>query len=554
MLRSLFISNYAIIDELEIRFSDKLTIITGETGAGKSILLGALALILGKRADSSVLYNHNNKCVVEGNFDLHAYSLQSFFEKEDLDYEPVTIIRREINAKGKSRAFINDTPVTLTVLRSLGNQLIDVHAQHETLELMEDIFQMNVIDSIAGNKKLKKEFTDKYRGVQHFEKELAILKSKNAQASKEQDYISFQLKEIDDAQLSDPQEQDELEEELNTLTNAEEIKASLLQAVQLLKDGEINIAALLNELGQALQNAARHHPGIEMLAGRVNSSRIELDDIGQELENVAAETIYDQGRITEIEDRLSMIYKLEKKHQVQNIGELIEIREGLRQQIADISGVEEKITALEGQLTAARKEMTTTGNQLAAQREKAIPGFEEEVNNLLDEVGMANARLKVEQSMLEEGNISMHGLDRIQFLFSANLGANFLDVSKVASGGELSRLMLIIKSLVAGSMALPSLIFDEIDAGVSGEVGLKVGKILERLSSKHQVVCITHLPQIASKGSEHYFVYKEIIQGRTITRVKVLDPEGRVQEIAKMLSGDKPTSAALENAKELLMN
>ena len=552
MLRSLLVKNYAIIDQLEIKFSDKLTIITGETGAGKSILLGALSLILGNRADSNSLYDPEKKCVVEGIFDIEGYNLKEFFEKEDLDFESTTIIRREINAKGKSRAFINDTPVNLSILKKVSTKLIDIHAQHETLDLKQDDFQLFILDALAGNEAILTEYKNKYRSYRRNLKKLEELEERNQQANKDLDYYQFQLEEFELASLNEHQEQELLEDELNTLTNAEEIKLNLVQSVQLLEEDEFSVLSQLNNLSTKFSGISKINGDLQNIYDRIESARIELKDISKEIQYAEQHVTFDEERIQEITERLNLIYKLQKKHQVNTIEGLLSIQNELSEKVKSIADLSDEIQQLEQQIKSQLDDLKNLATTLSKNRKVAAAPFEKDVNNLLAEVGMPNAQVKVHIEKGKEDQLNNNGIDAVTLLFSANPGGAMAPVSKVASGGELSRLMLMIKSLVAGSTSLPTIVFDEIDAGISGETGVKVGKILEKLSKQHQVLCITHLPQIASKGNSHYYVYKEISGQKTFTRIKQLEKDERVIEIAKMLSGEKPSTAAVENAKELL--
>jgi len=551
MLKQLSVQNYALIDHLEIDFSDGLTIITGETGAGKSVLLGALSLLLGQRADIQALNDKSKKCITEGIFSIKNYSLKDFFYTNELDYEAETTIRREISAEGKSRAFINDTPVNLNVLKELGEKLIDIHSQHETLTLNDSEFQLSVVDAYAQNAKLLGEYQSDYKKYKQIENTLNELIHKETQSKKDLDYYQFQFNELEEANLSSD-DQIKLEQELETLTNAEEIKSNLSKAYNAFDGGENNILVSINAVKSIISSIAKYNPAIDEINNRLNSSYIEIKDIAVELENIENEITHDANRIEELNARLDNIYRLQHKHQVKTIDELLKIKDDLSNKLNDISSLEEQITLLNAELTKLKKELLQKAGQLSKNREGVIPKIEKEIKNLLSSLGMPNARLQIINEKTDNNNFNSTGVDKINFLFSANKGSELKKLNKVASGGELSRLMLSLKSLIAKLTALPSVIFDEIDTGVSGDIADKVGSIMQKMSDSMQVITITHLPQIASKGTTHLFVYKEEKNNKTFTRIKKLNKEERVQEIAKMLSTDNPTSAAIKNAKELL--
>jgi len=551
MLKHLSVQNYALIDYLEIDFSEGLTIITGETGAGKSVLLGALSLLLGQRADIQALNDKSKKCITEGTFNIKNYSLKDFFYANELDYDAETTIRREIGAEGKSRAFINDTPVNLNVLKKLGEKLIDIHSQHETLTLNDSEFQLSVVDAYAQNAKLLTEYQGDYKKSRQIENAFAELILKETQSKKDIDYYQFQFNELEEANLNGD-DQLKFEQELETLTNAEEIKSNLSKAYNALEGGENNILVSVNAVKSIVASIAKYNPVINEINNRLNSSYIELKDIAAELENVENEIIHDSNRIEELNARLDNIYRLQHKHQVKTIDELLKIKEDLSSKLNDISSLEEQIGLLNTELAKLRKELLQKAGQLSKNREDVIPKIEKEIKNLLNSLGMPNARLQIVNEKAGNENFNSTGIDKINFVFSANKGSELKKLNKVASGGELSRLMLSLKSLIAKLTSLPSVIFDEIDTGVSGDIADKVGSIMQKMSDSMQVITITHLPQIASKGMTHLFVYKEEKNNKTFTRIKKLNKEERVQEIAKMLSTDNPTSAAIKNAQELL--
>ena len=549
MLQKLAINNYALIDDLEISFDKGLIILTGETGAGKSIILGALSLILGQRAESRYFFNQQKKCVIEGTFKINGFQLKSFFEENDLDYETETLLRREISADGKSRAFVNDTPVNLNILKLLGEKLIDIHSQHATLEINDPDFQLLVVDSVAGHGDLLGDYRTKFKTYKKHTAKLQQLISESDKAKADLDYYQFQFDELEKAKL-DGDEQEKLEQELYTLSNAEEIKRSLVAACYLMQEGETAAIIQLREATHHLSLLERFNPAIAELHERLKSVVIELKDIASEIENIEQLTHTNEAKAVEINDRLSIIYNLQKKHRVNTIAELLRLQDDLSEKIEQAVHGDEAIEALQKQITAEKLELEKLAGQLSANRAKAIPQIEKHVVQSLAEMGMGNSSLKIELSPIQ--SLGPDGIDTVRFLFSANKGHALGEMSKVASGGELSRLMLAIKSLIASHTALPTIIFDEIDAGVSGEVANKVGIIMERLAENLQVITITHLPQIASKGLSHYFVYKDDDSATTYTRIKQLNQQERVTEIAKMLSGDKPGESALQNARELL--
>lgn len=551
MLKKLSVQNYALIDKLEIDLSDGLTIITGETGAGKSILLGALGLVAGSRADTQALQDKSKKCIVEASFNIKEYALKEFFAANELDHENITSIRREINPEGKSRAFINDTPVTLNQLKELGNRLIDIHSQHETLTLNGSEFQLSVVDAFANHANLLTDYSTNFKQFKVVEKQLSELIEQELKAKKELDYFQFQFNELEDVNLK-TEEQSEQEQELETLNNAEDIKLNLSKVARGLNGGEQNLISSLTEIKAILHSISKFKSEINELDSRLNSSFIELKDIANELEMLEQEINYDPGRIEELTFRLDTIYRLQQKHQVKTVAELITIKDELSNKLLDFSSLETKIEKTKIELDTLHKTLNSLAKKITANRKKVIPKIESEIASLLSALAMPNAKLKIEQT--ETLVFTSTGMDKVNFVFSANKGSDFKELNKVASGGELSRLMLSIKSLIAERTSLPTIIFDEIDTGVSGDIADKVGSIMILMSKKIQVVVITHLPQIASKGETHLFVYKEEKNNKTFSNIKKLLQEERVLEIAKMLSTGNPTSAAISNAKELLKN
>ena len=558
MLQKLSISNYALIDNLEISFDKGLNILTGETGAGKSIILGALSLILGQRAESRYFFNQQKKCVIEGTFRIADFQLKNFFEDNDLDYEAETVLRREISADGKSRSFVNDTPVNLNALKLLGEKLIDIHSQHATMEINDPEFQLLVVDSVAKHPELLDDYQAKFRAYKKSVAKLQQLIEESDKAKADLDYYQFQYDELEKAGLS-ADEQEQLEQELYALNNAEEIKRNLLSANYLVQDSDAAALSQLREAGQQLGSLAKFNSQIEELQERLSSTIIELKDIAAEIETIEQRTHTDEPRAADVNTRLSAIYNLQKKHRVNSNAELLQLQDELSGKIQQAVFGDEVIEKLQQQLDADKKVLEQLAGQLSANRIKAIPVIETEVLQTLAEMGMSNSALKIELTNAQTagrnaslGGLGENGVDVVKFLFSANKGHALAEMSKVASGGELSRLMLSIKSLIAKNTALPTIIFDEIDTGVSGEVANKVGQIMEQLTNNLQVITITHLPQIASKGQSHYFVYKDDEADTTRTRIKQLDANERILEIAKMLSGDKPGESALQNARELL--
>lgn len=551
MLHKLTIKNYAIIERLEIAFNDRMNIITGETGAGKSILLGALSLILGERADTKVLYDKEEKCVVEADFEIENKDLKAFFEAQELDFETHTIVRREINQSGKSRAFVNDTPVTLAVLKELGEKLMNLHSQHETLDLVKSGFQLQIIDVLARNKTLLSDYRQKFQQYKKDNARLNELTEAAKNSSAEMDYLHFQLKELAETKL-EVGEQDELEKEQGSLSNVEEIKKAVQAAAQVLANNDISVLQQLTEAQSSLKPVKSFNKDILSLSERLQSAYEELKDISNELENIQDATSLDPEKLELINARLTVIYRLQKKHNALTLDELLNIQQELETKIASVEINSTEIEVLAKQLDKQFKELCSIADQLHAAREKVLRDFQAHVVVLLAKVGMQNSVFKVDIKKLEAKQLNDHGFTELRFLFSANKGFAPHEIKDVASGGELSRLMLCIKSLVADADALPTLIFDEIDTGISGEVALKVGEIMKKLSRNHQLICITHLPQIARAGDLHLYIYKEIKDNRTQTRLKELQGEERIIEIAKMLSGNKVSEASLANARELI--
>ncbi|MDI9257004.1 DNA repair protein RecN [Flavobacterium sedimenticola] len=549
MITSLSIENFALIEKLEINFSNGFSIITGETGAGKSILLGALGLVLGKRADLSSLKNKDEKCIVEANFAIAKYQLQSFFEENDLDYEEETIIRREILPSGKSRAFVNDSPVTLQQLQDLSLYLIDIHSQHQTLELSEENFQFTIIDAIANNGKILQEYQQLLKQYRIAKASLEVQKNNLSTVLKEKDYNEFLFNELELAQLKEG-EQEELEQSFEALNNVELIKENLDKLLVLAQEESFGLLKNLKEFKSVLQKNTPFSPSYEALLERTNSVLIEFDDIVKELTRESDMVFNDPEKLTRVDQKLQLIYSLQKKHQVITVGELIRIKNELESKVVSVSALEEDITAIENQIAALESQLDSLAAHINAGRQKAIPELTSQLITVLEQLGMPNVRFKIDLTV-EEVYFN-NGKDRLQFLFSANKGTDFGILKKVASGGEMSRIMLAVKSVLAQYSKLPTIIFDEIDTGVSGEIANKMGEIMREMSKTMQVFAITHLPQIAAKGAVHYKVFKTVTGDTTVSELKLLTNEERIQEIAEMLSGKEISDSALNHAKALL--
>ncbi len=548
MLIKLFVQNYALIKELDIELDTGLTIITGETGAGKSILLGALSLILGSRADTTVLLNKNEKCIVEGTFRIDEYDLNDFYTSNELDYDPVTTLRREINPAGKSRAFINDTPVTANLLKELGDKLIDIHSQHQTLMLNENAFQLNVIDSFAGTVKLLNEYRRIFVRYRNLKKEYSGVKEKAERNRADLEYYQFQYTQLEEARLV-PEEQEALEAEQEMLGHAEEIKMALSSSSNLFL-ADVSILSMLRETKNNIARIRQFLPEGEVLLSRIESSVIELDDLAMEIDKLASSIEADPQHLLQINNRLDIIYSLIQKHRVSNLHELITRKEEIGKLISTIITSDERLSELEAMLEKEAEALNNISEEISGLRIKVLPEIELRITELLKQLGMPNAKFRISIAKLKE--FSFTGIDQADFLFSANKQIAPENLAKIASGGELSRVMLSLKSLLSKNNNLPTIIFDEIDSGVSGEVADKVGQILSGMGRYMQVINITHLPQVASRGTKHYHVYKDDTDDSTITRVKLLSPEDRILEVARLLSGSEVTETAMKNARELL--
>ena len=549
MLKSLSIQNYALINQLTIDFSSGLSIITGETGAGKSILLGALGLVLGNRADTNSLKDTSKKCVVEAQLSIANYNLNSFFDSVDLDYESNTIIRREILPSGKSRAFVNDTPVTLAVLNQLKSKLIDVHSQHQTMQLSDASFQFLILDALAKNESKIASYRRGLKQLNIFRNEMDALQAKQREANQQYDYNLHLYNELVEAQLKE-EEQADLEERIEKLNNVEDIKLSLSEALALGINDEIGIQNLLNTAQNSLRKIAAFSKEYEEISNRITSVKIEFDDIISELENASENVDSNPNELEELNDRLQLIYNLQKKHYVNTIPELLVIQEDLDEKVGHVENAEEIISQKQAEINEVSEKLDAVADMISKARTKVIPKLQKQLEYLLSELGMPNACFLITITATE--NYHTNGKDSLSFLFSANKGGSFGELKKVASGGELSRIMLSVKKVLSENTQLPTILFDEIDTGVSGEVSNKIAAIMQQMSENMQVITITHLPQIAAKGNQHYKVYKEEVNGVTTTNLKQLSEDERIVEIAEMLSGKNISDSAITHAKELL--
>jgi DNA repair protein RecN (Recombination protein N) len=549
LLTQLSINNYALINKLSIDFSSGLSIITGETGAGKSILLGALGLVLGNRADLSSLKDTSHKCIVEAKVAISNYSLEGFFNEVDLDYEPETIIRREILPSGKSRAFVNDTPVTLSVLNQLRTKLIDVHSQHQTMQLSDNSFQFSILDALAKNQIRIASYKRGFFQLNKLKRELGQLEAIQLEANQQYDYNLHLFKELEEAKVK-VDEQTILEERLDKLNNIEDIRNNLSEALELTINEEIGIQNLLNTLENRLTKISSFSKEYQEISARVTSIKIEIDDIVTELENANESVEFNPNEVEEINDRLQLLYNLQKKHAVNSNKELITVFEELSEKVAVVESAEEVINKKQEEIDVVSEKLDKVAGLITKARTSSIPKLTKELHVLLTDLGMENARFSIK--IIPTNNYFSNGKDELELLFSANKGGNFGELKKVASGGELSRIMLSVKKVLSENTQLPTIIFDEIDTGVSGEVSNKIAAIMQKMSNNMQVIAITHLPQIAAKGSSHYKVYKKEINGVTTTNLKQLTTDERIVEIAEMLSGKDISDSALTHAKELL--
>ncbi|MBS5795348.1 MAG: DNA repair protein RecN [Dysgonomonas mossii] len=550
MLRSLYIKNYALIDSLEIDFEPGFSVITGETGAGKSIILGALSLILGQRADIKAIKQGESKCVIEGSFDVSAYDLKAFCEEKGIEYDPDSyILRREILSTGKSRAFINDSPVSLTDLKELGSQLIDIHSQHQNLLLSDTRFQMQVVDALAGNKELLSKYQQAFHQYKQSEKALVELREVVRKSKEEEDYLRFQIESLTEAALQEG-EQEELENELETLTHAEDIKSALFKIHSLLSDDDKGIVLGLKEGLNTSQQLAKVYARSEEISERLQTAYIDLKDLASEMDKLANDVEFNPERLAFIESRLDLIYTLQKKYHVNAVSELLALYEEFKQKIENIESSDQQVEALEKEVHEKSEKVFALAKQLTDSRTSITDSFEKDLTDRVAYLGMPNIRFRSE--IITEKHPNIYGLDSVLFQFSANKNVPLQPVAEIASGGEISRLMLCLKSMIAGATALPTIIFDEIDTGVSGEIADKMGEVMREFGKNMQVLAITHLPQIAAKGKAHYKVYKSDDEHTTTTNLVRLSDEERLTEIARMLSGSTVTEAAIQNAKVML--
>lgn len=548
MLKHLSIKNYALIQQLELAPDKSLNVITGETGAGKSIMLGAIGLLLGNRADSKMLWDENEKCITEAHFELRDSKLKSLFDAEELDYYDQTILRREIAAGGKSRAFVNDTPVTLDVIKRIGKRLLDIHSQHETLELGNKGFQIELIDSLAGNQDIKTRYEGAWKNYKKAKLDLETLKNESEALRLQSDFVTFQLEELTKANLQE-KEQEMLESELKIREHAEDIKVRFNQTLAQLSTDEFSVASLLLSVRGQLNPVANFSPAYSKLAQRLESVRLELLDLISEIESEEERIEFDPKRIEYVKQRLSLIYSLLKKHQVKDVAALLEISYSLSEKASKASNLDELLKNAVSNYNVAHSDVLTLAKELSASRKSVFLPLTKKIVSLLKELGIENAKLEVEAAdQLPDST----GADSIEILFSANKGVLPRPLAQVASGGEFSRLMFAVKFVMAEKTSMPTLILDEIDNGVSGEVAIQLGNMMKIMAKSHQVIAISHLPQIAAKADKHYFVFKDNSSAKTVSQLRELDGQGKVLEIAKMIGGANPSALALANAKELI--
>jgi len=548
MLTHLTIKNYALIKHLELTPASSLNVITGETGAGKSILLGAIGLLLGNRADSKALWDENEKCVTEGVFNVADYGLEKIFAEENLDYDTQAVLRREIAPTGKSRAFINDTPVTLDVMRKIGSRLMDIHSQHETLELGSKQFQLELIDSFAGNTGLRKNYSVSWIDYQKAITAFQQLQTESTQLKKESDFVNFQLEELTKANLAEG-ELEKLEDELKIAEHTEEIKSNLNAALQQLSQSDFSITGALITVRNQLQAIASYSNTYQDLLQRIESARIELNDIASELEQAEEKVEFDPKRAEQIKDRISTIYQLQLKHQTKTVADLISLRDSLQEKTNKTNNLDVLLKEASTRVDKTGKQLNQDATALSQSRQKTFASLTKQLVKLLKELGIPDAALTIDHQIALPGP---KGIDTIELLFSANKGVAPKPLAQVASGGEFARVMFSIKYVMAERTALPTLVLDEIDTGISGEIAIQMGNRMKEMSARHQVIAISHLPQIAAKADSHLFVYKETKGARTVTAIKNLTQEERVTEIAKMIGGASPSALAMENARELI--
>lgn len=550
MLKSLSIKNYALIDSLELKPASRLSMITGETGAGKSIMLGAVGLLLGNRADTKALLHQDQKCVVEGVFEIGAYGLEEFFNKEELDFDKTCIIRREISPSGKSRSFVNDTPVLLESLKTLGVYLMDVHSQHDTLRLGDGAYQLKLVDAFSESEKILTVYQNCFKDYRRAKLEFEELSQEALEMKKEADFNSFQLNELSVLSLKSG-EQESLESELEVLENSEEIESKINHILGLLKEEQFGVLQGLEQISQSINQVQSLAQKFKPIHERFKSVLIELKDLTDTLEVESSGTEVDFGQLEELRDRLSKIFQLQKKHGLQTVEELIELEAELADKVFQVQNIDDRVNEAKGLLLEKENELKVAAKSLSQKRKSGFPNFEKQLSSLLVDLGMPNAKVQISQSQTDPGPF---GIDLIEFLFTANKGSDPQPLKKVASGGEFSRLLFAIKFIMASKMALPTLIFDEIDTGISGEIALQMVNMMKQIAIEHQVICITHLPQVAGKGDSHFFVYKDDSSEKTISKIKELMGQERVQELAKMISGANPSDSAIQSAKELLQD
>lgn len=548
MLSHLLIKNYALIEHLELKPDANFNIVTGETGAGKSIILGAIGLLLGNRADTKTLYNELEKCIIEGTFNMAGFYIKNIFEEEELDYESSCILRREISPSGKSRAFINDTPVTLETLRKIASQLMDIHSQHDSILLGSNEYQLRIIDTYAQCHNKLVEYQEKYRTYKKLQDAYQQLQIEADQNKKEFDFNNFQLEELVKAKLK-PDEQEQQEKELNILEHAEEVKLRLKTVYESLNNSEQSILSVLQSTVSSLAPIASYSPDYQQYKDRIQSCLLELKDVSRDIESEEDNIELDGQKIIEIQDRLNLIYKLHQKHAVKSNGELLEIQAILEEKVSKVLNLTENLSAAKERVSEAFDAATTLADSLSKVRQNILAEIEKRVIGLLIELGIPNAILKIQHQNIQ---LNSEGIDQINFLFSANKGVTPRQLKDVASGGEFSRLMLAIKYVLSDKRSLPTIIFDEIDTGISGEVAIKVGKMMREMAESIQVIAITHLHQIAGRGSSHFFVYKDNSSAKTVSRIKQLSQDERIIEIAKMIGGENPSESAIHSAIEIL--
>lgn len=552
MISSLHIKNYALIKELDICFSDGFTSITGETGAGKSIFVGALSLILGERSGSSPTINSKEKCIVEGEFEISKYNLKSFFDKNDLDFNNVTVLRREISPNGRSRSFINDTPVNLAQMKELGVQLFDIHSQNQSHQINKKSYQLQILDAYSKNSKLLEEYKNSFSLFLSNKKSLEELQNKALNSQADHDYKQFLLEELDKAEISDAEELNLIEQELKILSNSEDISAKISASINLAENSDNSIIDQLQNLNNNLQSISQHSDKIEVVYNRINSTLLELKDSVLDLQSLSENIIFDPERLSILKNRYDLLNNLMNKHSFIHLNDLIEFKNNLEIELNSVGNLQDEIDKAKNDLEKVEKKVVSKANELSLKRIESVSKVELRVKDLLSKLGMENAVLKIDLNKLDVPN--ENGLDDINLMFSANKGIELAELTKVASGGEMSRLMFSIKSCIADNMNLPTILFDEIDTGVSGEIAHKMGELMDQLARKFnmQVISITHLPQVAARGKNQMFVEKKIIDNTSYTNIRTLENEEREREIAKMLSGSEVTNVSLSNARELL--